>query len=214
MVDVRILSWMINIHKWQMKWSYIPEDQRSRRSSTGWFDVPGDQEHGRGPKSATPGISVCRSPHSWVHKSPDALSDQITREFMLSRGGYRITLAGVIMSIHLGGNHRRTCRRSWRTAVCTHRGVSVSYACVAPTSRDSHFCCASSWKTACTEHVQLRGLITPISGPWICTVCWENHLTTRVSGEMARSLILIFVLLDISLPILKNTLFFGIFVYL
>lgn len=32
--------------------------------------------------------------------TPDALSDQITREFMLSRGGYRITLARVITSIH------------------------------------------------------------------------------------------------------------------
>lgn len=32
--------------------------------------------------------------------TPDALSDQITREFILSRGGYRITLARVITSIH------------------------------------------------------------------------------------------------------------------
>ena len=53
-----------------------------------------------------------------------------------------------------GGNRRRTCQRSWRTAnTHTHSAfqrlssVQVFKSLARP---NSHFCYASSWKTACT----------------------------------------------------------------
>lgn len=71
--------------------------------------IPRGQDSRRGPRYLGMQVTPFVSPQI----TPDALSDQITREFMLSRGGYRITLPRVITSIHLGEGKGGRGGRGW-----------------------------------------------------------------------------------------------------
>ena len=107
------------------------------------------------PRGMHPYLGMQVTPFVSPQIKPDALSDQITREFMLSRGGYRITLARVITSIHLrrGGREgegkrmdgdmpRRRCWRELKRARA--RAWACVYARVATRSRDTNFYCDPS----------------------------------------------------------------------